>query len=225
MNKRSLTVIAVIFTVLIIDQWLKVYIKTTFPLGGGFDILGLDWAKIHFVENEGMAFGITFGGSVGKLILSLFRIIMVMFLLYLVVGLIKAKESIGLLVSFALIIAGALGNILDSAFYGLIFSESLYHGGVAEAFPEGGGYGSFLYGKVVDMLYFPMIRTHFPSWFPFWGGESFMFFKPVFNIADSAISVGVASIILFHRKFFQAEKEEDIKLEEAGSSSEEDLPK
>jgi len=223
LNKRSLTVIAVILAVLIIDQWLKVYIKTTYPLGGGFNILGLDWAKIHFVENEGMAFGITFGGSTGKLILSLFRIIMVMFLGYLVVGLIKAKESLGLLISFALIIAGALGNILDSAFYGLIFSESLYHGGVAEAFPEGGGYGSFLYGKVVDMLYFPMIRTQFPSWFPIWGGEPFMFFKPVFNIADSAISVGVVSIILFHRKFFQAEEQdENNNLGEAGSSTSDD---
>lgn len=203
--KKSAIVIAVILVVIILDQWLKFYIKLNIPYGTGFKMLGLDWARIHFVENKGMAFGITFGGSTGKLILSLFRVFMVIFLIYLVIGLIKAKEATGLLVCFALIIAGALGNIIDSAFYGLIFSESSYHGGLAELFPEGGGYGKFLHGKVVDMLYFPMIRTNFPEWFPFWGGDPFLFFKPVFNIADSAISVGVVSIILFYRKFFKSE--------------------
>lgn len=200
--KKSLAVAGVIIIVLILDQWLKIYVKTTFPYGGGFNILGFDWAKIHFVENEGMAFGITFGGSTGKILLSLFRIVMVGFLFYLIAGLIKAKEPIGLIISFAFIIAGALGNIIDSAIYGIIFSES-YHGQVAQFMPEGGGYANFLYGKVVDMLYFPMIRTHFPSWFPFWGGDPFLFFKPVFNIADSAITIGVLSIIIFYRSFFK----------------------
>lgn len=203
--RKSLIVALVIVVVLILDQWLKIYVKTSFPYGGGFKMLGLDWARIHFVENEGMAFGITFGGATGKLILSLFRIVMVAFLLYLISTLIKAKEPMGLLISFALIIAGALGNIIDSAVYGIIFSSSPYHGGLAELFPAGGGYGSFLHGKVVDMLYFPMVRTHFPSWFPIWGGEPFMFFKPVFNIADSAITIGVVSIILFYRRFFKSE--------------------
>lgn len=194
--------------VLILDQWLKLYIKTNFEYGQGFDILGLDWAKIHFVENEGMAFGFTFGEPYGKLLLSIFRIIMVGFLAYIIGNLIKAKESIGLLISFALIIAGAIGNIIDSAFYGMIFSESpKYHGGVAEMFPEGGGYASFLHGKVVDMLYFPVIDTRLPEWFPFWGGERFEFFRPVFNIADTAISTGVISILLFHRRFFQSSAE------------------
>jgi signal peptidase II len=114
------------------------------------------------------------------------------------------------LISFALILAGAIGNIIDSAFYGLIFSES-YHGHIATLFPEDGGYAGFLHGKVVDMLYFPLFRGHFPDWFPFWGGNSFLFFRPVFNIADMSITIGVASIILFHRSFFSTqEKKEDI---------------
>jgi len=190
--------------VLILDQWLKVYVKTSIPYGSGYDILGLSWAKIHFIENEGMAFGFEFGGKIGKLLLSLFRILMVGFLIYLVRGLIYAKESIGLIISFALIIAGAIGNILDSAFYGLIFSESSFHGGLAEMFPSEGGYAGFLYGRVVDMLYFPLIDANWPDWMPLVGGDRFQFFRPVFNLADAAISSGVISILLFHRKFFLA---------------------
>ena len=195
----------------------------------GYGILGLDWARIHFVENEGMAFGITFGdrclgissddggcrgikltASSGKLILSIFRIIMVGFLLYFIRELYKAKESMGLLVCLTLIMAGAIGNILDSAFYGLIFSSSNYHGGVAELFPEGGGYAPFLFGKVVDMFYFPIIDTHLPEWFPIWGGDRFEFFRPVFNIADASISIGVACILIFHRSFLKKQKEENV---------------
>ena len=171
-------------------------------------MLGLEWARIHFVENEGMAFGWSFGGTTGKLILSLFRIIMISFLFYILHSLLKARESFGLIISFSLIIAGAIGNMLDSAFYGMIFSESSYHGGIAEMFPEGGGYGPFLQGKVVDMFYFPMINTYLPEWFPFWGGEQFLFFRPVFNVADSAISIGVASIFIFYRSFFKSKKKE-----------------
>ena len=203
--KRSTAVILVIVVVLILDQWLKFYIKMNLEYGQGFDILGLNWAKIHFVENAGMAFGFSFGEPYGKLLLSLFRIIMVGFLLYILHNLIKAKESFGLLISFALIIAGALGNIIDSVFYGMIFSETpKFHGGVAEFLPQEGGYSSFLHGKVVDMLYFPLIDTTVPEWFPFWAGERFEFFKPVFNIADSAISTGVISILLFHRRLFKS---------------------
>jgi len=205
--KRWWIVAIIILVVLIIDQWLKIYIKTNLQYGTGFDILGLSWAKIHFVENEGMAFGMSFGGKVGKLALSIFRTLMVSFLFYLIHGLIKTKESVGLIISFALIVAGAIGNILDSAFYGLIFSESTYHGGIATMFPEGGGYAGFLQGKVVDMLYFPLIDTKWPEWMPGIGGNRFQFFKPVFNIADTAISTGVISILLFHRKFFISEEE------------------
>ena len=192
--------------VIILDQVLKVYIKTHIHYGEEFGIFGLDWARIHFVENEGMAFGISFGGEVGKYALSIFRIVMVGLLIYLLMGLIKAKESKWLIVCFSMIIAGAIGNIIDSMIYGLIFSESSIHSGLAEFMPEGGGYAAFLQGRVVDMLYFPLIDTYWPEWVPGIGGNHFQFFRPVFNIADSAISVGVISILLFHRRFFLGAK-------------------
>jgi signal peptidase II len=203
---KSKAAIFTVFIILVLDQALKIYIKTNINYGDGLDILGLSWAKIHFVENEGMAFGLSFGGIAGKYVLSIFRIVMVAFLIYILKNLLKNKETYGLIVSFSLIIAGAVGNILDSMFYGLIFSESFFHGGLATMFPPEGGYGSFLTGKVVDMLYFPMIDTILPEWLPIWGGERFEFFRPVFNIADSAITVGVASILIFHRRFFNTEK-------------------
>ena len=223
--KRSHLIIAVVILVLIVDQVVKIYVKTNLSYATGFNLLGLEWARIHFVENEGMAFGITFGNkclgtsavdgscngflltpTVGKLILSVFRLLMISFLIYFVRELIKAKESKGLLVCLGLILAGAIGNVLDSAFYGIIFSESQYHGGVATLFPEGGGYAPFLFGKVVDMLYFPLIDTRLPDWLPFFGGDRFEFFRPVFNVADASISVGVASILLFHRNFLKKGK-------------------
>ena len=177
--------------------------------GDEIKILGLDWALIHFVENNGMAFGFSLGGAYGKLILSLFRILAVGFLVYYIRFLIQSKANFGLLVSFALILAGALGNILDSAFYGIMFSESPYHGGLAQLFPEGGGYAGFLHGKVVDMLYFPMFKGIFPDWMPFWAGEPYLFFKPVFNIADMAITTGVLNILIFQRSFFSPKRQEE----------------
>jgi len=209
--KKSTAVILTILIVLIIDQALKIYTKTNILYGDGFDMLGLSWAKIHFIENDGMAFGLSFGGVIGKYILSIFRIIMAVFLLYILKNLLDQNETYGLIISFGLIIAGAIGNIIDCAFYGLIFSESFFHGGLATIFPPEGGYGSFLTGKVVDMLYFPLVDTILPEWIPIWGGERFEFFRPVFNIADSAITVGVVSILLFHRRFFNAaEKPKDV---------------
>ncbi len=208
MNKSTASLLTIL-VILILDQALKVYIKTSIHYGDGFNILGLDWARIHFVENEGMAFGLSFGGAAGKYALSIFRIIMVGVLIYILRTLIKNNESRGLIVAFSMIIAGALGNIVDSMFYGLIFSESTFHGGLATMFPPEGGYGSFLTGKVVDMLYFPMIDTFLPEWVPLWGGKHFEFFRPVFNIADSAITVGVTVILLFHRRFFSSGKPED----------------
>ncbi len=198
--------------VLIIDQLLKIYVKTNIEYGQGFDLLGLSWAKMHFVENEGMAFGLSYGGTAGKYALSIFRILMVGLLGYLLFGLIKENQSKWLIFSFALIVAGAIGNILDSIFYGLIFSASRFHGGLAEFVEFGTGYAPVLQGKVVDMLYFPMIDTILPEWLPIWGGERFEFFQPVFNIADSAICVGVTCILLFHRSFFLGtdKKKKDI---------------
>lgn len=173
--------------------------------GESFSIFGAKWAYIHFVENNGMAFGLSFGGDIGKLLLSVFRIIAVFFLAYLIRSLIKNKASMGILTCFSLVMAGALGNILDSIFYGVIFSESSFHGGLAELFPKEGGYASFLHGKVVDMFYFPLVDTVLPQWVPIWGGEHFEFFKPIFNVADASISVGIISLILFYRRFFGAE--------------------
>lgn len=171
--------------------------------GQTFNIWGLSWAQIHFVENEGMAYGLKFGGETGKLILTSFRIIMVILLSYMLGKMIKGKEPLGFLIFFSLIIAGALGNIIDSVFYGVIFSGSPYLSTtVATMFPESGGYSKLLHGWVVDMLHFPLIDTTFPEWMPLVGGSPFRFFRPVFNIADVSISTGVIGILLFYRKFF-----------------------
>lgn len=221
MKKQTLALL-IILGVILIDQIVKIYIKTNIPYGDGFDILGLSWAKIHFVENEGMAFGIAFGGLKGKYVLSIFRIFMTFFLVYILHTIIKQGESTRLIVFFSLVIAGAIGNSIDGMFYGMIFSESFYHGPLAVMFPPEGGYGSFLTGKVVDMLYFPIVETELPSWIPGIGGRTFEFFKPVFNIADSAITVGVACILLFERKFFMSSEssneapkvDEDLPVEE-----------
>lgn len=170
-------------------------------LGEEINVLG-NWFIIHFTENEGMAFGMRFGGDSGKLILSIFRIVAIIAIGWYLVKITKRNESKGLILSMSLIFAGALGNIIDSAFYGMIFSESKFHD-VALLFPPEGGYSSFLHGKVVDMLYFPVIKGFYPSWFPFWAGEDFIFFRPVFNIADSAITTGVLILIIFQKRFFK----------------------
>ena len=202
--------------------------------GESIAMLGLPWAKLHFVENEGMAFGLKLGGDYGKLILSMFRLIAVGFLVYYINRLLKEKAPLSLLICFGLILAGALGNIIDSAFYGLIFSASEFHhapGQVAQLFPPEGGYAGFLHGKVVDMLYFPLIENKIlPDWVPFWGGNRFTFFKPVFNIADASITIGVLSILLFQRSYLSsanaeedaivAEENEEIAITDTTSPSE-----
>lgn len=190
----------IIFIILLIDQVSKFYVKTHFMLGEEVHVFG-DWFILHFTENPGMAFGFELGVSWGKLALSLFRIGAIIALGFYLAHLVKRKSPQGLIVSISLIMAGALGNMIDSAFYGMIFSESMFHE-TAALFPEVGGYSSFLHGKVVDMLYFPLFSFTWPEWVPWLGGEFFTFFQPVFNIADSSITIGVSLILLFQRSFF-----------------------
>lgn len=198
--------ISLIVIVLLIDQLSKFWVKLNMTIGQDFHILG-DKFLIHFIENPGMAYGIEFGGEYGKLFLSIFRIIAVTGIGYGLYYMVKNKYNRGFILNVALIFAGALGNIIDSAFYGLIFSESTFFE-KAVLFPPNGGYETFLHGKVVDMLYFPLIEGSFPTWFPIWGGEDFLFFRPVFNIADSAISVGVFLILIFQKRYFKEEHKE-----------------
>jgi signal peptidase II len=193
----------IVFLILFVDQLIKIYIKTHFFLGEEIHLAG-DWAIIHFTENNGMAYGMEFGGEFGKLFLSVFRIVAIGGIGYYLWTLTKKKEDQRYIICIALIFAGALGNIIDSVFYGVLFSDSNYE--VARFMPEEGGYATLLHGKVVDMFYFPIIEGHFPSWFPIWGSESFEFFRPVFNFADFSISVGVAMIILYQKRFFGKKK-------------------
>ena len=189
----------------IIDQVIKILVKTNMSIGENFNVIG-QWFKIYFIENEGMAFGMKFGGSVGKFILSLFRIVLFGALVYWIRALLKKPGTpSGVTVGLTLIAAGALGNIIDCLFYGILFSESTYST-VAEFLPAGGGYAPFFFGKVVDMFYFPIIDTTFPEWLPLIGGNPFRFFAPVFNFADSCVTCGALYLIFFQWKFFAKEE-------------------
>lgn len=192
--------VLVIGIVLILDQASKFWVKTNMQLSEEIPIFG-DWFIIHFTENNGMAFGLEFAGEYGKLFLTLFRIIAVSLIGVYLFRMPKKGASKGLMASGALIFAGALGNIIDSVFYGVLFNDSYYQ--LASFLPEEGGYSQLLFGKVVDMLYFPLYEGFLPQWVPFWGGDYFIFFRPVFNLADAAITTGVISILLFHRNFFK----------------------
>ena len=182
----------VIFLVLLADQALKTWIKTNMYVGQEFKVIG-NWFIIHFTENNGMAFGMEFGGEFGKLALSLFRIGAVAGIGYGLVHLIKHKYHRGLILNVALIFSGALGNIIDSVIYGKIY-----------------GYAALFHGRVVDMFYFPILEGIFPRWVPIWGGQDYIFFRPVFNIADAAISVGVIAILIFQKSYFKEEVKEEI---------------
>jgi signal peptidase II len=198
--------VAIILLVIIVDQALKIWIKTTFPFGHIMDIGGMPWAKLYFIENEGMAWGWKFGGEWGKMLLTLFRLAAVIFGTWYLGKIVKQNYSRGFIICASLIYAGALGNLIDSMFYGLIFSASDYNT-VATMFPEK-GYAGFLHGHVVDMLYFPMIRSTYPQWLPFVGGKEFEFFSPIFNVADAAISVGVITLLIFQKRFLHRKQEE-----------------
>ena len=194
MNRKSIIATAVILVILLGDQIFKIWVKTNMYLGQEYQILG-NWFYIHFTENNGMAFGMEFAGEYGKLFLTLFRVLAVSGLLYYLIKIIREGAPTGFIISIAMIFSGAMGNIIDSVFYGVIFNDS-YHQ-IASFFPESGGYSSLFHGRVVDMLYFPMYSGHYPDWFPFLGGDPFLFFRPVFNIADTSISLGVGLIVLF----------------------------
>ncbi len=198
---RGKIITIIIFAVLLLDQVFKIWIKTNFTLHQSVNVLG-NWFQLCFVENEGMAFGMALGGDFGKLFLSLFRIVLSAGIIWYIRRLLKSPETpMGVLVGLSMVLVGALGNIFDSAFYGLIFSESGVTS-VATMFPPEGGYASFLHGKVVDMLYFPMIDTVLPENFPIWGGRRFVFFQFIFNVADSAITCGAIYLLIFQYKFF-----------------------
>ncbi len=204
---RSIKSLLIVFAILIVDQALKIWIKTTMSLGDEI-VIFKNWFILHFVENNGMAFGFEFAGEYGKLFLSVFRIFAVVAIGWYLFKLAKQKEvPFGFVVSIALIFAGAIGNIIDSLFYGLIFTDS--YGQLATLFPEGGGYAGFLHGRVVDMLYFPLLEGRYPKWVPYWGGDPFIFFRPVFNIADSAITIGISLILLFYRSYFSKNSEKE----------------
>lgn len=194
---KSWALWAIVAGLVIIDQIVKFSVKTTMTLGESHNVLG-NWFRWCFVENEGAAFGMALGGEYGKLALSLFRIVAIGVLAWFVCRLRRSEAPRGVIVGFAMILAGAIGNMVDSALYGVIFSESTFTS-VAQLLPEGGGYAPFLYGKVVDMLYFPLF--HFPEWMPLVGGE--LFFSPVFNFADSYITIAVFYLLIFQWKFFK----------------------
>lgn len=206
----------VVVLVLVLDQASKFWIKLSMRIGDEIEVFS--WFKIHFLENEGMAFGFSFGGDGGKLLLSLIRLAAIVFLIWYIARLNRKRitaladstrsrkekrASAGLIVSLSLILAGAIGNMLDSAFYGMIFSESYFH--VAQLFPAE-GYAPFLHGRVVDMLYFPLLHGFYPDWMPWVGGHEFLFFRPVFNIADSAITIGFVVFFITQRDFWLPSK-------------------
>ncbi len=198
---RGKIITIIIFAVLLLDQAFKIWIKTHFTLHQSVNVLG-NWFQLCFVENEGMAFGMVLGGDFGKLFLSLFRIVLSAGIIWYIRKLLKNPETpMGVLVGLSMVLVGALGNIIDSAFYGLIFSESGVTS-VATLFPPEGSYGTFLHGKVVDMLYFPLVDTVLPDNFPILGGRRFVFFQFIFNVADSAITCGAAYLLIFQYKFF-----------------------
>lgn len=204
-------VVLIIAAIIIADQALKIWIKTSHPTGEVLRVFGFDWFRLHFIENPGMAWGWKFGNETGKVILTLFRLAAVIFGTWYLSRIVKQQYRKGFIICASLIYAGALGNLIDSMFYGMFFdkgltydpaiSDYLQYSGVAQF--SSNGYSSFLHGSVVDMLYFPLFKGHFPSWFPFVGGDEFEFFSAIFNIADASISIGVVTLLLFQKRLLK----------------------
>lgn len=200
-----------ILLILVIDQVIKIYVKTHFAIGDDVKVLGLDWFRIHFLENKGMAFGMSFGNTIGKFLLTLIRLVLSVAIFIYMNKLIKKGEKKIIIYSFALIFAGAVGNIIDCLFYGIIFNESTVFA-AATMFPADGGYAPFLFGRVVDMFYFPLIDTTWPDWIPFVGGNNFRFFNAIFNFADASITIGVVLLLVSYIWLSKSKKnnQEDI---------------
>lgn len=205
---KPLHLVLLIAAIIVADQAIKIWIKTSHPVGEVLRVGGMDWFRIHFIENPGMAWGWKFGNETGKVILTLFRLAAVIFGTWYLNKISKKNYSRGLMICAGLIYAGALGNLIDSMFYGMLFDKGLHfdptindylsYNGIAQW--SSNGYSSFLHGSVVDMLYFPIIQTTWPEWMPYFGGEPFEFFSPIFNIADASISVGVIVLFLFQKR-------------------------
>jgi len=201
----------IIAAIIIADQALKIWIKTNFPLGHVADVFGQSWFQLYFIENPGMAWGMEFGGEWGKMGLTLFRMAAVIFGTWYLARIVRQKYTKGFIICACLIYAGALGNLIDSMFYGMIFDKGLIYNPISQNYPNyqgiaqfsSDGYQSFLHGNVVDMLYFPIVRSTFPEWMPFVGGKDFEFFSPIFNIADASISIGVIVLLLFQGRFIK----------------------
>lgn len=215
MKLRNVALIIII--IIICDQLLKIWIKTTYPTGHVTNLIGSK-AQLYFVENSGMAWGWKFGNETGKIVLTLFRLAAVIFGTWYLARIVKHQYHRGFVVCAALIYAGALGNLIDSMFYGMIFDKGMHYDALVKDFvPYTGvaqfssdGYSSFLHGSVVDMLYFPIIKSTFPAWMPFVGGKEFEFFSPIFNIADASISVGVITLLIFQKRFFKRYRNTEV---------------
>lgn len=205
--------ILIIAAIIIADQALKIWIKTSFPLGHVTNVMGLEWFQLYFIENPGMAWGMELGGDWGKMALTLFRLIAVIVGSWYLGKIVKQRYTTGFIVCASMIYAGALGNLIDSMFYGMIFDRGMIYNAATQSYPHysgvaqfsSDGYQTFLHGNVVDMLYFPIIHSSFPAWIPFVGGQDFEFFSPIFNIADASISIGVITLLLFQKRFVRRE--------------------
>ncbi len=204
--KIAQQVLLIVLAILLVDQGLKIWLKLTMVMDDAIFIA--PWFQLRFVENPGMAFSLELPGIYGKLLLTLFRVFAVSFIVYMIWKMIKEQKPKGLIWCTSMILAGAIGNIIDSMFYGVLFSDS--YGRVAKFLPAEGGYAGFLQGHVVDMLYFPIIQGRFPSWVPVWGGDFFTFFSPIFNVADAAITIGVFLIFIFNKQFFPTETAPEV---------------